>query len=873
MHFRDLFTHWPTKKKLSLLLLIIFLPASGVIVASSFKQRAHEVEMARNNALLMVQSLAAQQEQIITGTKQMLSTLAQLPEVHDIDTNACNTLFNQLNKRYPFYSILAGTTPDGNMFAASTPFEPNSINLSDRKHLRDALSTLDFSAGEYIVGRASKISSINYAYPVLDANRTPLAILIAGFKLDEYALFIKNAHLPEGSVVVITDHKGLRLFSMPETDTAAIGKSISSKALEKISSDLDYGVFEQLSEDGVYRIYAYKQLRLRDNSRPYMYMFVGLPKNKILAAANHEMWRNLTIFGLAFLVAITLVWRLANFVLVKPINKLVDATLRFGHGEMNARTHLPHSSDELGKLAKSFDDMASLLEKKDLERKKAEGALKYAYDNLEQRVQERTHELTASNKRLAQEVMEREQAEKALKQESTRRRIMFEQSPDGILIIDPQTKRFQDFNTAAHRQLGYSREEFAQLSISDVEVLETVEDTEIRVARVMHDGHADFETQQRTRSGEIRDIHVTAQTIDIQGELVYHCIWRDITERKRTEKELLREQLFGSTLLNSLPGIFYLYTYPELRLVRWNKNHETLLGFGPGEIKGRSVFDWHMPEAKDAVLHAIEEAMERGQNTIESPLLTKTGHSIPFLLTGAKFEFSSQAYLMGVGLDITERKKAEAALRESEEKYRLIFESANDAIFICDMQGRLLNVNTLACERLGYTRTELMSMTVGQVDGDEDAKHVSERMKRLRDQGHLTFETTHQCKNGALIPVEVSAWRITWEGQPVIMSISRDMTERKRSEEEKKLLQAQLIQAQKMEAIGTLAGGIAHDFNNILGGILGYAELARNACPSGSKAISYLDKELEAVHRASALVKGFLKIKCSRSRQIQLLTC
>ena len=377
-NFKELLSCWSIRKKLSFLLLILFLPASGIIIASSLEEREHEMAAARDNALLIVQSLAAQQEKIVTGTKQMLSTLAQFPEVQRLDSAACNKLFNQLNKRYPFYAVLAAATPDGNMFAASTPFEPNSINLSDRKHIKDAVITRDFSAGEYVVGRLSKVQSINYAFPVFDADKNLIAILVAGFKLDEFALFIKNANLPEGSVVVITDHKGARLFRMPESDRAAVGTPIS----EKISGALDHGIFEKTAVDGVHRIYAFKQLFLGENQRPYLNMLVGLPKDKLLASANFKMFRNLAILGFALVAAISLVWLLANFVLVKPIGRLVVATQRFGGGEMDARTHLPHTSDELGQLAQSFDNMASLLEMKDRERKKAEEALLEAQEEL-----------------------------------------------------------------------------------------------------------------------------------------------------------------------------------------------------------------------------------------------------------------------------------------------------------------------------------------------------------------------------------------------------------------------------------------------------------------------------------------------------------
>ena len=134
----------------------------------------------------------------------------------------------------------------------------------------------------------------------------------------------------------------------------------------------------------------------------------------------------------------------------------------------------------------------------------------------------------------------------------------------------------------------------------------------------------------------------------------------EIQNHTQTEEALLREQLLSKSIIDSLPGIFYLYTYPELRLILWNREHESLLGYGVGEIAGRHVTDWHAPESEGAVLQAIEDVMTKGRASIEAHLLTKDGRSVPFLLTGIRFEAQGQLYLMGIGIDITERKRAEA---------------------------------------------------------------------------------------------------------------------------------------------------------------------------------------------------------------------
>lgn len=135
---------------------------------------------------------------------------------------------------------------------------------------------------------------------------------------------------------------------------------------------------------------------------------------------------------------------------------------------------------------------------------------------------------------------------------------------------------------------------------------------------------------------------------------------------EKREQKYLKEQLFNKALLDSIPGIFYLYTYPELKLVDWNKQHETILGYNAEEIQGSSASDWHLSENEEVIRKSIDKIIPNNKTSIEANLLTKNGHQIPYLLTAVKIESEGLHYIMGVGINVSERKQAEQVLRDSE---------------------------------------------------------------------------------------------------------------------------------------------------------------------------------------------------------------
>lgn len=267
--------------------------------------------------------------------------------------------------------------------------------------------------------RVSRTVSLNYSYPVLDANKKLAAVLVTGFSLSQYSRFVSKGRVPAEYTVTLTDWRGVQLFRFPSDAEDVPGTPLPPEwfhDLQGIPGGSDHGVLEKSGRDGQARISAFRQLRLCENSPPYMYILVEIPKGRVVRHANMQMFGNLLILWIMALIAACLAWAFGDFVLAKPINRLVAATQKIGRGEMSTRTGLPHTSDELGQLAKSFDDRVSLLEQKNIERQNAEEALRKFNAELGERVQERTADLLASNAALTSEIAGRERIEAQLRE-------------------------------------------------------------------------------------------------------------------------------------------------------------------------------------------------------------------------------------------------------------------------------------------------------------------------------------------------------------------------------------------------------------------------------------------------------------------------
>ena len=301
-------------------------------------------------------------------------------------------------------------------------------------------------------------------------------------------------------------------------------------------------------------------------------------------------------------------------------------------------------------------------------------------------------------------------------------------------------------------------------------------------------------------------------------------------------------------------------------VTRMNPIAEKLTGWSFSEAEGRPIIE---------VFNIInEKTRSRGESPVErviregtivglanhTVLISKGGDEYLIADSGSPIR-NDQGDIIGVVLvfhDDTEKRQMEKTLKKSERRYKLLFESAGDGIYVHDFEGQILDVNQIHCDRLGYSREEFSEMKLTDFLSSENSALMQERLNMLNQLGHIVFESNHIKRDGSILPIETSSRVIEYEEKPAVLAIIRDISDRKRIEEEKAKLESQLQQAQKMESIGTLAGGIAHDFNNILSPIMIHSEMSMMDLPPESPLQHNLREIFKAGERARDLVKQIL---------------
>jgi PAS domain S-box-containing protein len=373
---------------------------------------------------------------------------------------------------------------------------------------------------------------------------------------------------------------------------------------------------------------------------------------------------------------------------------------------------------------------------------------------------------------------------------------------DGFWIAD-MSGRFLEVNDAYCWMIGYCRDELLTMRIRDVEAVERPEETARRIQKIMEVGGDRFETRHRCKDGRIIDIEISVNYMEVGGGRMFVFL-RDITERKLAEEALHRtEENFRRSLDDSPLGVRVVTTKGETLYA--NRSMLNIYGYDSiEELRTTPVKERYTLESY-AEFKIRRKKRRRGEydpTEYEISIVRKNGEVRHLQVFRKEILWNGERQFQTLYQDITERKRAKAVLRESEERFRVLFESINDAEFVhyVDEEGSprgFIQVNDVACQRLGYTREELLGLTPRDITTPEEYKRLFAKREKLISKGNIIVETVHVTRDGRQIPVESSVRIFDYLGKRAAISISRDITERKQAEEEMRNARTQLEQLNK----------------------------------------------------------------------------
>jgi len=304
---------------------------------------------------------------------------------------------------------------------------------------------------------------------------------------------------------------------------------------------------------------------------------------------------------------------------------------------------------------------------------------------------------------------------------------------------------------------------------------------------------------------------------------------REMEDRiqERTSELRRSEELFRKVYEHMAVGVARVSR--DFRIEAANEAYCHMLGYLEDELIGKHLSDITHPEILEENLRKQSQLTqgEIDHYRMEKKFIHKRGRVVHGILDAnlVRDEAGQPSFFLGSVLDISERKKAEEAILESERRYRRLVDNSTEAVFLCDFSGAIIDANRVASRRLGYSFQDLLGLKAWDVDVGVSPERWFDIWGNTRLEDPKTFQGVHRRSDGSTYPVEATATMFQEDRKTYILANVRDITERKRAEEEKERLQFQLLQAQKMESVGRLAGGVAHDLNNMLVAILGYGDL------------------------------------------------
>ena len=292
-----------TKKAVPLLLAV--LSAAALMAQSARENRALAVSTTQQELRRLTLLAVDRQNHLIGETRQLLGVLAKLPQVSGSDVNECNDLLKFVLDGDPLYANFGVVSLDGNIYCSALPLT-QPVNASDREWFQKTIQSGDFSVGEYQIGRITKKATINFGYPLKDANGKTQAVLFAALDLAWLNKFAEQAELPPGATLTVVDNKGIILVRHPGTELVGTSAPEQKLPITKVNLvERGLGIAEVGGDDGVPYLMAFAPLR-EEPQEGFLHLVLTVPKSTVTASVDKTFARNISGLTVASLLSLVL---------------------------------------------------------------------------------------------------------------------------------------------------------------------------------------------------------------------------------------------------------------------------------------------------------------------------------------------------------------------------------------------------------------------------------------------------------------------------------------------------------------------------------------------------------------------------------------
>jgi PAS domain S-box-containing protein len=741
------------RHRLVVLVVAAMVPLFGLSLANALLSERAAVRRATGELKLAASLVATHQSRTVDSAHQLLEAVMNAPGLANGSSADCPHYLATLKNRLPMYSNLGFIGLDGYISCHSMLNRPLAF-VGDRDYFQDTLRRRKFTVGGYKVSRMDGRSLITYTMPVMNAEAKITALVFVAVDLDQITREVAALPLPEGSRLAIMDSAGIVLAASPP-NRAFIGKKaptlLLQDALKRQGGGMQAGGGEGLDAQGRQRLFAFEPARHAGEAT--FLVAVSATRDDVLAPARKQLQSELAALVLVALFGGTLAWRMGGRVIVAPTMGLLEAARQVQAGCFDARvaTGALDDGSEFSSIAAGFNLMA---------------------ESLQQQRQALQAEL--ANSEAVQEKLRDAQRVACI----------------GYWQMDLATRQLW-CSDEVYALLGVERASFEASAASfaglihpgDRDHFQARSEAAIQTAEPL-----DIEFRILTPAGELRWMRQTGRShasSPEQGAARRSGVLQDITGQHEAQEQLrLLETCIAR--LNDMVVITGPMTASGPKIVFVNDAFERLSGYSREEVMGKTPGFMRGPATQPSVVKQLSVALRAGQ-PVRAELInyTKSGQAfwleidiVPVL--DAK---ETITHFVAVERDITQRKRAEQALVDSEQRYAALFASAPVPMWVYDLVStRFLTVNQAAQDSYGYDAQEFLAMTL--FDIRPRAEHA--RLRQQLGQGMPGRRTAwqHQRKDGSVFPVDVVSQPIAYAGRAARFVVALDMSAQLKAEEE-----------------------------------------------------------------------------------------